>query len=78
VAAVAVFYLFDQKINPVVIPAMKTQISMMKPLLAFVLPSRSLLCATYSALACYRLVSLAKGIEPYDWICWWNFFQHKA
>jgi hypothetical protein len=37
-----------------------------------------LLCATYSTLAYYRLVSIAKGIEPYGWNRSRNFFQPKA
>ena len=39
-------------------------ISMMKLLLAFALAGLLLLCATYSTLAYYRLVAIAKGIEP--------------
>jgi hypothetical protein len=64
---------------------MKTQISMMKLLLAFALAgllllcaSLLLLCAIYSALAYYRLVWIAKGIKPYGWIRSRNFFQPKA
>jgi hypothetical protein len=75
---VSVLSLFDQKINPLVIPAMKRQISMMKLLLAFALAGLLLLCATYSTLAYYRLVAIAKGIEPYGLIRSRNFFQPKA
>jgi hypothetical protein len=37
-----------------------------------------LLCATYSTLVYYRLVAIAKGIEPYGLIRSRNFFQPKA
>ena len=69
---------FDQKINPFVIPAMKRQISMMKLLLAFALAGLLLLFATYSTLVYYRMIAIAKGIEPYGWIRSRNFFQPKA
>jgi hypothetical protein len=75
---VSVRSLFDQKINPLVIPAMKRQISMMKLLLAFALAGLLLLCTTYSTLMYYRLVAIAKGIEPYGLIRSRNFFQPKA
>jgi hypothetical protein len=48
---------------------------MMKLLLAFVLAGFLLLCGAYSILAYYRLVSIAKGIEPYGWIRSRNFFE---
>jgi hypothetical protein len=64
---------------------METQITVMKPLLAFALAgllllfaSLLLLFAIYSALAYYRLVRIAKGIKPYGWIRSRNFFQPKA
>jgi hypothetical protein len=65
VATVSVLSLFDQKINPLVMPAMKTHISVMKLLLAFALGGLLLLCATYYTVAYCRLVSIAKGIELY-------------
>jgi hypothetical protein len=75
---VSVLSLFDQKINPLVIPAMKRQIFMMKLLLASALAGLLLLCATYFTLVYYRLVAIAKGIEPYGLIRSRNFFQPKA
>ena len=53
---------------------------MMKLLLAFALAGlfSLLLCATYFTLVYYRLVAIAKGIEPYDLIRSRNFFQPKA
>jgi hypothetical protein len=51
---------------------------MMKLLLAFVLAGLFLLCAAYSILAYYRLVAIAKGIQPYGWIRSRNFFHPKA
>jgi hypothetical protein len=55
---------------------------MMKLLLAFasagLLLFFLLLCATYSTLVYYRLVRIAKGIEPYGLIRSRNFFQPKA
>jgi hypothetical protein len=57
---------------------MKRQFSMMKLLLAFAAAGLLLLCATYSTLAYYRLVWIAKGIEPYGWIRSRNCFQPKA
>ena len=52
---------------------METQITVMKPLLAFALAGLLLLFAIYSALAYYRLVRIAKGIKPYGWIRSRNF-----
>ena len=46
----------------------KIQIAIAKLLLAFALAGLSLFCGAYSILAYYRLVSIAKGIEPYDLI----------
>jgi hypothetical protein len=37
----------------------------MKLLLAFALAGLLLLCATYSTLVYYRMIAIAKGIEPY-------------
>jgi len=54
------------------------RISMMELLLAFVLASLSLLCATYSIFAYYRMVSIAKGIELYGGIRSRNFFQPNS
>jgi len=50
VATVSVLSLFDQKINPLVTPALKTLVFIMKLLLAFVLAGFLLLCVTYSTL----------------------------
>jgi len=78
VATVSVLSLFDQKINPLVTPALKTLVFIMKLLLAFVLAGFLLLCATYSTLAYYQLVWIAKGIKPYGWTRSRNFFQPKT
>jgi hypothetical protein len=55
---------------------------MMKLLLAFasagLLLFFLLLCATYSTLVYYRLVRIAKGIEPHGLIRSRNFFQPKT
>jgi len=51
---------------------------MMKLLLAFVLAGLLLLCAAYSILAYYRLVSIAKGSSPTVGFPSRNFFQPKA
>jgi hypothetical protein len=59
---------FDQEITSLVIPAMKTQILIIKLLLSFTLAGLLALCATYFTLAYYRLVSIAKGIAgPFEW-----------
>jgi hypothetical protein len=50
----------------------------MKLLLAFVVTGVLLLCAAYSILAYYRLVSIAKGIEPYGWIRSRSLFDPEA
>jgi len=50
---------------------------MMKLLLALVVAGLLLLCVAYSILVYYRLVSIAKGIEPYGWIRSRNFFHPK-
>jgi hypothetical protein len=57
---------------------MKTQIFMMKLLLASALAGLLLFCATFSTLAYYQLVSIARGIKLYGWIRSRNFFQPKA
>jgi hypothetical protein len=53
-------------------------ISIVKLLLAFVVAGVLLLCAAYSILAYYRLVSIAKGIEPYGWIRSRSLFDPEA
>ena len=77
-ATVSLLSLFDQKINPLVTPALKTLVFIMKLLLAFVLAGFLLLCVTYSTLAYYQLVWIAKGFKPYGSIRSRKFFQPKA